>query len=176
MHALHYWAVEAEDREEAFGIVDTQLDDDGSNQVDWSDWHVVGGGRWNPEGDSYTANDSQIISYAETPERFMETIKTIRQWRTDEMNRCLSEIKTDRLVSDMGDYISQLGIPNLEQRFNMNNYYIKNAVKLLTDDYSPDSSFYDLTEHTAHLGYLLERLDNAATSAIQYLVPIDFHF
>jgi hypothetical protein len=106
----------------------------------------------------------------------METIKTIRQWRTDEMNRCLSEIKTDKLVSDMGDYISQLGIPNPEQRFNMNNYYLKNSVELLTDNYSPDSSFYDLTEHTAHLGYLLERLDNADKSAIQYLVPIDFHF
>ena len=48
MHTLHWWAVEAEDKEDAFNIVKGRLiTDEGNNWVDWSDWHVVGGGRWN---------------------------------------------------------------------------------------------------------------------------------
>ena len=47
MHTLHYFAVQAEDNQEAFDIVQSRLEhgEDGAF-VEWSDWHVVGGGRW----------------------------------------------------------------------------------------------------------------------------------
>ena len=175
MHTLHYWAVEAEDRQQAFSTVKERLiNEDGTNWVEWSDWHVVGGGRWSKS--QYENSPDEIISYSETPDKFNETIKMIKQWRTEEMNRCLSEIKTDRFTSDMVDFISEGGLPNKDLRFSMNNYYIKKASDLLQDNYSADSSFYDLKEFTAHMGYLQERLDNPATSALQFLVPVDFHF
>jgi len=44
MHTLHWWAVEAEDKEDAANIVEAALSE--NNYVEWSDWHVVGGGRW----------------------------------------------------------------------------------------------------------------------------------
>ena len=43
MHTLHWWAVEAEDKEDAANVVEAALE---NNYVEWSDWHVVGGGRW----------------------------------------------------------------------------------------------------------------------------------
>jgi hypothetical protein len=49
MHTLHYFIVEAPDKEEAFSEVSALLepsDDTGYSFPEWSDWHVVGGGRW----------------------------------------------------------------------------------------------------------------------------------
>jgi hypothetical protein len=177
MHTLHWWAVEAEDKEEAFGIVKERLiNDDGTNWVNWSDWHVVGGGRWNSEGDGYTNNSNMIISYSESPDEFKARLEWCKTARKDEMNRCLSEIKTDKFISDVVDYISNNSVTDSEQRFSMNNYYLKNATDLLSDSYTPNSYFYDYVEYTAHMGYVEERLDNPERPLIQFLVPIDFHF
>ena len=44
MHTLHWWAVEGVDKEDAFSQVTSALLE--GNYVEWSDWHVVGGGRW----------------------------------------------------------------------------------------------------------------------------------
>jgi hypothetical protein len=177
MHTLHWWAVEAEDKEEAFGSVKERLIlEDGRNWVDWSDWHVVGGGRWNSEGDGYTDNDNMIISYNESPDEFKDKLEWCKTARKDEMNRCLSEIKPDKFISDMVDFISNNGVSQDNLRFSMNNYYIKNATDLLQDSYTPNSFFFDFVEHSASLQYVQERLDNPDVPLIQFLVPIDFHF
>ncbi len=175
MHTLHWWAVEAEDKEEAMGVVSNRLiNDDGVNFVDWSDWHVVGGGRWSDS--QYEDSSNMIISYRDEPEKFEETIKRCQQLRIDEMNTFLERIKTDKFISDMVDYISNSGLPNDEQRFDMNSYYVRKAGDLLSDIYTSDSYFYDMVEYTAHMGYIKERLDNPAKKMLQFLVPIDFHF
>lgn len=175
MHTLHWWSVEAEDRDEAFTIVNDRLiNDDGINFVDWSDWHVVGGGRWSDS--QYDNSKDMIISYAEKPELFKETLQSCKQGRIDEMNNMLKRIDTDKFVSDMVDYISNSGLPADSERFGMNSYYVRKAGDLLSDLYTPDSYYYDLVEYTAHMGYVYERLDNPVHPLIQFLVPIDFHF
>jgi hypothetical protein len=177
MHTLHYWTIEAEDKEQAFQEVkDRLINDDGTNWIEWSDWHVVGGGRWNSEGDPYQDNDNMIVSYQDEPEKFKQILEGCKTARKDEMNRCLSEIKTDKFVSDIVDFISNGGVAQDELRFSMNNYYIRNATDLLQDNYTPNSFFYDLTEHSASLQYVYERLDRKPVGLIQFLVPIDFHF
>ena len=177
MHTLHWWAVLAEDEEQAFHEVTGRLiNEDGTNWIDWSDWHVVGGGRWNPDGDPYENSQSMIVSYEKNPEKFKEILEGCKTARKDEMNRCLSEIKTDKFVSDIVDFISNGGVAQDELRFSMNNYYLKNATDLLSDSYTPNSYFYDYVEYTAHMGYVNERLDNPDRPLIQFLVPIDFHF
>jgi hypothetical protein len=175
MHTLHWWAVEAEDKEEAFYAVSGRLiNDDGANFVDWSDWHVVGGGRWSDS--QYENSSDMIVSYRDEPEKFNEMIELCKKNRMDEMNRYLKEIKTDKFISDMVDYISNSGLPDDKQRFSMNSYYVQKAGELLMDNYTCDSYFYDMVEYTAHMGYLPERLDNPAKKMLQFLVPIDFHF
>lgn len=175
MHTLHWWAVEAEDRDEAFTIVNDRLiNDDGINFVDWSDWHVVGGGRWSDS--QYENSKDMIVSYAEQPELFKERLQLCKDNRIGEMNTYLTKIKPDKFISDMVDYISNSGIPNDSERFDMNSWYVKRAGDLLSDHYTSDSYYYDLVEYTAHMGYVYERLDNPAHPLIQFLVPIDFHF
>lgn len=175
MHTLHWWAVEAEDKDEAFALVNDRLImEDGRNWVDWSDWHVVGGGRWS--NSQYENSKDLIISYVEKPELFKETLQSCKQNRIDEMNNMLKKIDTDKFVSDMVDYISNSGLPADSERFDMNSYYVRKAGDLLQDRYTPDSYFYDFVEYTAHMGYVEERLDNPERPLIQFLVPIDFHF
>jgi hypothetical protein len=176
MHTIHYFAVEAQDKEEAFEIVQTRLSsEDGDKFVDWSDWHVVGGGRWSDS--QYEDTSSTTISYAENPEKFLEILSNIKKWRIEEMNRMLAQIDTDKFKSDIVDYISNNAIPDNEQRFgSLNSYYIKSAADMIQDYYTPDSHFYDLAEYTAHIGYINDRLDDKDKSALQYLVPVDFHY
>lgn len=179
MHTLHYFAVEAQDKEEAFDLVQSRLiNEDGEKFVEWSDWHVVGGGRWseNPNN-QYNDSSEDIVSYAEDPDKFNSIIKGIKKSRIREMNRLLEELKPDKLMSDIVDYISNDCVLPDNLRFgDLNGYYFKNAADMLMDYYNPDSHFYDLVEYTAHIGYIHERLDSEDRKMLQYLVPVDFHF
>lgn len=175
MHTLHYWAVEAGSAEEAFEEVQSRLLNEEGRFVEWSDWHVVGGGRWSDS--QYEDSSSGVISYSSQPDTFIQAIEGCKKARVQEMNECMANIKTDTFISDMVDYISEGGILNPEQRFgNLNNYWINNASDLLRDYYTPNSFFYDYKEYTAHMGYVQERLDNPESAMRQYLVPIDFHY
>jgi len=175
MHTLHWWAVEAEDKQDAMGVVSNRLiTESGSNWVEWSDWHVVGGGRWSES--QYENSYDMVISYRDEPDKFNETVNNCKRGRIDEMNRYLEEINTHRFISDMVDYISESGMPSDKNRFNMNSYYVRKAGDMLSDHYTPDSYFYDMVEYTAHMGYIKERLDNPAKQMLQFLVPVDFHF
>ena len=119
MHTLHWWAVEAEDKQEAFGIVkDRLITEDGTNWVEWSDWHVVGGGRWNEVGDGYQDQDNMIVSYTEDPEKFKKIVSDCKDGRKKEMNNLLSHINTDTFISDIVDFISNGGVPHEQKRVN----------------------------------------------------------
>jgi hypothetical protein len=173
MHTLHYWLVEAEDREDSRAIVTNRLiSDDGESFVEWSDWHVVGGGRWSDS--QYEDSSSMIISYAEQPDKFKEVLESIKTARVKEMQECLYKINTDKFTSNMVDYISNNAFLDVE-RFDMNHYYIKHAIDLLTERYSPESYFYDLIGYTANMEYIQEHIDKK-NPAMLFLVPIDFHF
>lgn len=174
MHTLHWFAVEAEDNQEAFDLVQSRLiSDDGEKFVDWSDWHVVGGGRWS--NSQYEDSSDMVISYQTDPTKFKLTLESVKKNRIEEMNRYMKHMNHDKFVSDCVDYISNSGIPN-EQRFDLNSYYFKKAGDMLMDYYTPDSYFYDLVEYTAHMGYIQDRLDSPDKATLQFLVPVDFHF
>lgn len=176
MHVLHWIAIEAEDREEAFGSVQTLFEpsDEGYRMADWSDWHVVGGGRWSDS--QYHDSPDMIISYATDPDKFNETIEGVRKSRINEMNNLIGKINTDKFVSDMVEYISNGGELPDDIKYDLNSYYIRNASKLLAGHYYYDSYFFDGVETSANLRYLMDRLDNPERAKVQYLVPIDFHF
>ena len=75
MHTLQFISVEAESKEDAFRIVKSTLENESYAQ--WSDWHVVGGGRWSFEemestGDQYTDTSSTVISFDKDTEIFVK--------------------------------------------------------------------------------------------------------
>jgi len=185
MHTLHYIAVEANNKQEAFDkvVVSLQPNEDGHRISDWSDWHVVGGGRWSTNAqkskdfmDGYRDDSTDVISYAEDKEKFQEVIKDILRFRSQSMNRNIAEIKTDKFISQMVDYASEGGRGPWNGDNLMNVYSIKQAAEMLMGSWTSDSGFYDLQEHVSEFEYLNERLDKPEQSALQYLVPVDFHF
>ena len=176
MHTLHWFAVEADNKEEAFEIVQSRLSsEDGEKFVEWSDWHVVGGGRWS--NSQYEDSPDMVMPYWEDPAAFRIRLKAISKNRIEELNHYLEKLDFDKLQSDIVDYISNdCVLPNAQRFGDFNSYYFKKAGDMLMDYYTCDSYYYDLVEYTAHMGYLRERLDNPDISVRQYLVPVDFHF
>jgi hypothetical protein len=189
MHTLHYIAVQAENKQEAFDKVVVALspNEDGYRLADWSDWHVVGGGRWSTNAQKandilggYNNDPTDVLGFSEDKEKFQETLTNVGKWRSNAMNRAIKEIYNeknyDRFISDMVDYASNGGRLEYNGDTIMLAYTIKEAAEMLMGGWIPDSGFYDLEEHIAEITYLKERLDKPEQSALQYLVPVDFHF
>ena len=178
MHTLHWIATKAKDRQEAFDIVTVSLmkNSDGNHMADWSDWHVVGGGRWSDS--SYENSSDMIISYAEKPDEFKKTIEDIKRYRINYMNDKLIKLDTafDNLKSDVVDYISNDCKLHDKRQFDFSRWEITEAINMLNSIWTCDSSFFDHNEFTSSLQYLEERLDKPEEAALQYLVPVDFHF
>ena len=184
MHTLHYVAVEAENKQEAFDKVVVSLSrEDGHTPADWSDWHVVGGGRWSSNANKennlmagYNDDPTDVLGFSEDKEKYQEALVNIGKWKAQVMNRAIKEFKPDKFISDMVDYASEGGRLEYNGDTIMNAYTIKEVAEMLMGGWTPDSGLYDLAEHIAETTYLKERLDKPEQAKIQYLVPVDFHF
>ena len=186
MHTLHYIAVEADSKQQAFDKVVVSLSkEDGYTPADWSDWHVVGGGRWstnaNKESENnlmggYNDDPTDVLGFSEDKEKFQETINGIAKWKAEAVNRAIKTIDTDRFISDLVDYASEGGRSEYNGDTIMSAYTMKEVATMLMGGWTPDSGLYDLEENIAEVTYLKERLDNTEQASLQYLVPVDFHF
>lgn len=177
MHTIHYISVEAEDKSEAFSNVQAMLlpSDEGYRIADWSDWHVVGGGRWsqNPQN-QYEDSDEDILSFELDPQGFIKVLDKVTEWRVENMRQYLERIDISKFITDVEEFAS--GTDMSEKRFDMNRYYVKQAAEMLDCGYNPDSHFFDGTEYTADMVYLKERLNDPDKASKQFLVPVDFHY
>lgn len=176
MHTLHYIAVTAEDKQDAFGKVSSQLEPTEFGRiVGWSDWHVVGGGRWNTEpANQYNDSSNNIISYEEDRDDFDKAIESVRKWRIHEMNKNIKDIDFDKITSDMVDYISNGGELQSERKFDLHRYSLKLSLDALSGYWTPDSGFYNIDWGSADFSTMQESIDNGNKN--WYLVPVDFHF
>jgi hypothetical protein len=178
MHTLHWIATKAKDRQEAFDIVTVSLmpNEDGNRMADWSDWHVVGGGRWSDS--AYENSSDMIISYAEKPDEFKKTIEDIKRYRINYMNDKLIKLDNafDNLKSDVVDYISNDCKLDDKRQFDFSRWNITEAIDMINSKWTCDSAFFDHNEFTSSFQYLEERLDKPEEAALHYLVPVDFHF
>ena len=124
----------------------------------------------------YNDDPTDVLGFSEDKEKFQETLTNVGKWRSSAMNRAIKEINFDKFISDMVDYASEGGRSEYNGDTIMLAYTIKEAAEMLMGGWIPDSGFYDLEENIAEVTYLKERLDKPEQSALQYLVPVDFHF
>ena len=185
MHTLHYIAVEADSKQQAFDkvVVSLSPNEDGHRLADWSDWHVVGGGRWSSNANKennlmagYNDDPTDVVGFSEDKEKFQEALVSVGKFKSQAMNRAIKDLKPDKFISDMVDYASEGGRSEYNGETMMSAYIMKEAATMLMGGWTPDSGLYDLQEHIAEVTYLKERLDKPEQSALQYLVPVDFHF
>ena len=185
MHTLHYIAVEADSKQEAFDkvVVSLEKNEDGYRLADWSDWHVVGGGRWSSNANKennlmagYNDDPTDVLGFSEDKEKFQEALNGVGKWKAQAMNRAIKEFNPDKFISYMVDYASEGGRLEYNGDTIMSAYVIQEAATMLMGGWTPDSGLYDLEENIAEVTYLKERLDNTEQASLQYLVPVDFHF
>ena len=170
MHSIHFIAVKAEDKGDAFDIVRSELEAE-HKFADWSDWHVVGGGRWNSNGSQYEDDDTDVISYDLEPDKFNQAINQAKEWRLESFKWDLKNFKADELMATANEFLENGGThSNPDNRFSMNYFYAKNIAETLAGYYTSDSYFYDLNNHSANMEYVMDNPQG------YYLVPVDYHF
>lgn len=179
MHTLQFISVEAEDREDAFNIVKGNLEDESYAQ--WSDWHVVGGGRWSLEefeksGDSYTDTSSTVISFDTDPEVFIKYFAMSEDTRKSELESYKDKIPAG--ISAIEEMIETYDPSTEDYEFdNLSKIWqVERAIKIITEEWNSDSGFYDMTNFTTKFCYTKKAMLDEEKSKRLYLVPVDFHF
>lgn len=184
MHVLQHIAVKVnnypdeivsldECKEEAFSIVRSKFEDmysESEGLGGWSDWFVVGGGRWNSNPDNqYEEAYNDVISYVDNPELFTKTVSDSIEARIREFNgyRQRFEEKGVSLSDSLDKYDGQMD-------FSFDLYELNKCIDMLQGNWDFNSYFYDLTNYSTNTKYMLEDLDN--NGKFWYLVPVDFHF
>lgn len=174
MHTLHHIAVEAASSKAAFRSVKLFVEERIASGEFWSDWAVVGGGRWSEHSkDDHEDTPKDVISYVKNKDTFESALQITRESRKQEMKRTIENIA--------GEGEAALVIAALEyakkgdcEPYNMNSYMFLKVTEVLCGRWTPDTFFYDMKDQTTSFSYLEERVKDNPEE--QYLVPVDFHF
>ena len=178
MHVLQHIAVKADNVEEAFQSVKSTFEEmysESEGLGGWSDWHVVGGGRWNSnDSNQYQDSWNDVVAFSNAPDKFHSIVQNAVEARSEEMGRIKERIEVDKFISLIDSFIERKGNVPDNERFDMVPYYVNAAAKMLNGTWNQDSYFYDLENWTTTPKYMLESIDNGDNS--WYLVPVDFHY
>jgi hypothetical protein len=176
MHVLQHIAVISESKEEAAKKVSSIFNDmytESEGLGGWSDWFVVGGGRWNSDsGNQYQDSFNDVVSYADEHDNFNKTIENAMESRRQEMEGLSKYVELDKFNNHIQKFIS--GDYLDEDRFDMTSYYVRSVASILSGYWDSNSYFYDLENHTTSAKYMREDIDKGNQN--WYAVPVDFHF
>jgi hypothetical protein len=134
----------------------------------WSDWYIVGGGRYNDNPDSQYKEDdySMVISYGAEPDKFIETINRAIESRKIEFAGYRERFEKQNL-----DINAKLDSYDGSMDFAMELYDLSKCIDMLQGKWDMNSYFYDLNNWSTNAKWLLDSLSDS-----WYLVPVDFHF
>jgi hypothetical protein len=181
MHVLQWIAIkptgsfDLEDidtcKEEAHDFVKSKFEEmysESEGLGGWSDWYIVGGGRYNDNPDSQYKEDdhSMVISYGETPELFTDTISQAIDSRMSEFRLYRSQFEDSKI-----DISAKLDSYNGSMDYSMELYPLSKLLDMLQGKWDFNSYFYDLNNWSTNPKWVLDSLDDS-----WYLVPVDFHF
>lgn len=134
----------------------------------WSDWYIVGGGRWNENPDSQYKEDdhSMVISYGAEPDKFIETINNAIESRKAEFAGYRENFEKQNL--DLNATLDKYdGLTN----YSFDLYELNKMIDMLQGKWDFNSYFYDLNNWSTNPKWVLDTLSDS-----WYIVPVDFHF
>lgn len=174
---MHHIAIEAESKQDALELANNLLIHADYDVADWSDWLVVGGGRWNPTDDPIHG----VTSFAEDPDKFVEILDGAHNSRCNQVRYLLENVNVREEIDRRTEALFQpLVWPRVmleqERTLDMGSYYLQRVVDLINHKYTSDSYYFDGEEYTSNMEPLLKRIDNVDSCSKQYLVAVDFHF
>jgi hypothetical protein len=180
MHVLQWIATEAEDKDEAYRIVEYTLQERlgelESYTMTWYDWFVVGGGRWNvDEGDDFReayneGKTNLIVSYDEDPQYFRTRLLQCMESRKAEFDNYAKDVDPSVITKIITSYNpNDFDFPSFQEL-----YPIKKMIDMAFGTWDMNSYFYDMGNDTTTTKYLYDSIDKGNKN--WYLVPVDFHF
>jgi hypothetical protein len=134
----------------------------------WSDWYIVGGGRWNPNPDSQYKEDdmSMVISYGENPELFTKTVSEAIESRKIEFNGYRERFQAQNI-----DINAKLDTYDGATDYSFDLYELNKLIDMLQGKWDMNSYFYDVNNWSTNPKFMLDNLSDS-----WYLIPVDFHF
>ena len=174
MHVLQYLAVKADSTKEAYKNVKSHLENV-TNGDFWSDWHVVGGGRWSKNSkEGYDDSPDDVISYVNDNKKFLDSIEWTKKARMEEMKGLLESLHNNdgeaQFIISALAYAKKAEVDSID----MNSYLVNRISKMLLGIWTSDSFFFDAESNSCSYVYLQERIEAEPDNV--YLVPVDFHF
>lgn len=174
MHVLQYIAVQAGSSKEAFENVKSHLEEV-TNSKSWSDWHIVGGGRWSTNCRDYRNDTPQdVISYVKDKNKFLDSIEWTKKTRIENMKNLLSNLQKDsgeaQFVISALEYVKKAECNSID----LNAYFVNRIAQSLLGTWTSDSYFFDIEANTGSYKELEQRIKDDPDNV--YLVPVDFHF
>ena len=183
MHTLQLILIEADSAEDAFDKVESLLSE---SEPRWSDWHNASNagsldfaGRWSgnafqtpEEEDEDRGYRENYLCYADNQELADYVVQRHLGWRKNAMSECLPEVMPD-LEELIQNYDSRKGFDPARMEMSMNLWRMKKLLELLGDDWTYESSIYDLEVWSASLSEFHKRC--AQRPEKQFLIPVDFH-
>ena len=180
MHVLQWIAVKQKDfdleeidlcKEEAFRSVKNTFESmysESEGLGGWSDWYIVGGGRWNPNPDSQYKEDdySMVMSYGENPEEFTKIVSNAIESRVEEFKRYRQHYE-EKAVDINAKFDTYDG--TMDYSFDL--YDLSKLIDMIQGKWDFNSYFYDIYNWSTNPKHMLDNLDDS-----WYLIPVDFHF
>jgi hypothetical protein len=177
MHVLQYIAVKAETADEAYRLVEDQLQNMLGGEPSggtWYDWFVCGGGRFNTEGsddfkEAYREGKTNMIISSDNLAEFTEKIHELLSYRIAEYNRYRDEWNNSGVILD-----EYLDIYDGTTEYSMKLYSLSKMIDMLQGEWDFNSYFYDLENWSTNPKFMLDDIKDVG--GVWYLVPVDFHF
>jgi hypothetical protein len=134
----------------------------------WSDWYIVGGGRYNENPDSQYKEDdySMVISYGAEPDKFVETINNAIESRKIEFAGYRQNYEKQNI-----DISAKLDSYDGITDYSFDLYELNKMIDMLQGKWDMNSYFYDLNSWSTNPKWVLDTLSDS-----WYIVPVDFHF
>lgn len=177
MHVAHILLVEADTVEEAFEFIESELANCGYGvRPEWSDWHNAENaeslnfaGRWTGsffKGKNEEDEAPNYLCYANDKAMAENVISDQLALRDAEVARLRTEMVEDLSTVSVDHYA--------KDTLNMKFWYTQKFLKLVANDWCPDTYIYDLHEQSGSLHAFMKRVMTAPEK--QWLIPVDFHF
>lgn len=174
MHVLQWIAVKAETADEAYELVESQLQTILNESPDWYDWYVAGGGRFNVAEnedwrEAYVEGKTNMIVSSEDVPAFNERIHTCIEYRIAEYRRYQDE--WNRSGIDLNERLDSY-TGNMQYDFQL--YPMSKMIDMLNGKWDYNSYFYDLQNWSTNPEHMQKDINDVG--GVWYLVPVDFHF
>jgi hypothetical protein len=180
MHVLQWIAVQADNKDEAYRIVEYNLQEmlgeRESYTNTWYDWFVVGGGRFNvgedeDNNEAYVEGKTNLIlSAKEEPDLFDERVLQSMESRKAEFDSYAKDVDSSSIDKIIIDYNPREHDFLAFQKL----YPIKKVIDMAYGTWDMNSYFYDMVHDSTTPKYVFEAIDK--DPELWYLVPVDFHF